>query len=81
MKQLRSESVLQRKIQTYEGASHHHANTAGLPPELVAALAAEAESERAARAATPTFSQLPMKHQPVSSFSHDRLSLSTAESK
>lgn len=65
MKQLRSESVLQRKIQTYEGASHHHANTAGLPPELVAALAAEAESERAARAATPTFSQLPMKHQPA----------------
>ena len=58
VQQFRSEFALQKKIQTYEAAPHH-SSTSDLPPELAAAVAAEAEAQMAARAATPTI----MPHQ------------------
>ena len=57
VRQFRSEFTLQKKIQTYEAANHHHSHNSDLPPELAAAVAAEAEAQMAARAATPTLPQ------------------------
>lgn len=53
IRQFRSEFALQKRIQTYEGAPQH-AQRSDLPPELAAAVAAEAEAQMAARAANPS---------------------------
>ncbi|KAK9789200.1 hypothetical protein WJX73_005584 [Symbiochloris irregularis] len=58
VRQYRTESSLQKKIGTYEAVGSH-VQQSDLPPELAAAVAAEAEASMAVRAATPTM----MPHQ------------------